>query len=419
MWRRAAYDEDVLTGRLFGRRYFLFNAPDAIHRVLVENMTNYLRPAPTIRVLRPIVGDGLLLSEGDAWKNQRRIVAPAFANRLVPLLARHIVSAGHDVTARLTKCDGEAVDLLAAMQVLALEIAARSMFSVEMGAHGPSMRSLIAQYRPRLGQPSVFDIVLPRVVPTIRDLARARFRSRWIELMDGIIAERLAAPPSAVARDLFDLLVAARDPETGAAFSRVELRDQVATMMVAGHETTALVLFWSLYLLASEPDSQARVAAEVSDVEFSAETAGELLQKLPFTRAVVNEALRLYPPAFIIARAATEADCCGRTEVPAGSLVMISPWVLHRHTRLWDRPEMFDPTRFLRSEPPPRFAFMPFGAGPRVCVGAQFGIAEAILILAMIAQKFELAVEALRSVMPAATVSMQPNYSVPFRLRVK
>ena len=305
------------------------------------------------------------------------------------------------------------------MQVLALEIAARSMFSLEMGAHGPAMRSLIAQYRPRLGQPSVFDIILPRGVPTIRDLARARFRSRWIELMDGIIAERLTAPPSAVPRDLFDLLVAARDPETGAALSRIELRDQVATMMVAGHETTALVLFWSLYLLAAETGSQARVAAEVSGIEFTSENAGELLQKLPFTRAVVNEALRLYPPAFIIARTAAEADRCGRTEVPAGSLVMISPWVLHRHIRLWERPDMFEPTRFLRSKPPPRFAFMPFGAGPRVCVGAQFGIAEAVLILAMITQRFELAIEAPRAVMPAATVSMQPNYSVPFRLRVR
>ena len=419
LWPRPAYEEEVLTGRLFGLHHFLFNAPDAIHRVLVENIDNYRRPPATIRVLRPIVGDGLLLSEGDEWKNQRRTVAPAFTNRVIPVLARHIASAAHDALEQLATCEGQPVDLLAAMQTLALEIAARSMFSLDMGGHGPAMRALIARYRPRLGQLSMFDIILPRTIPTFRDLARMRFRTGWIELMDAIIAERIEAPPTAAPRDLFDLLAAARDPETGAAFSRVQLRDQVATLMIAGHETTALALFWSLYLLAAVPDVQAQVAEEARDIDFTPEVAGEALQKLPFTRAVVNEALRLYPPAFMIAREAVAADCCGATEVPAGALIMISPWVLHRHVRRWDHPDAFDPTRFLSSEPPPRFAFMPFGAGPRVCVGAQFGLAETILILAMIAQNFELTIAGTQPVMPAATVSMQPNYPVPFRLRAR
>jgi cytochrome P450 len=419
LWPRAAYREETLIIRLFGRRHFLFNNAEAIRRVLVDNLANYRRPPATLRVLRPIVGDGLLLSEGTEWQNQRRIIAPALANRLAPVLARHIASVAFEVVARLAASIEGPVDLLAEMQELALEIASRSMFSLEMRRHGPALRALISRYRPRLGQPTPLDVILPPAIPTIRDLARMKFRSAWIELMDAIVAQRFELLADDTPRDLFDLLTAARDPDTGAGFSRVQLRDQVATMIVAGHETTALALFWSLFLLASVPDEQERIAQEVREVDFAPGSASEALERLPFTRAVVSEALRLYPPAFIIARQAVEADCCGTTQIPAGALIVISPWVLHRHVRRWDHPEIFDPTRFLRGKPPERFAFVPFGAGPRVCVGAQLALTEVILVLAILVQNFEFCLADPRPVIPAAIVSMQPNYSVPFHLRAR
>jgi len=288
-----------------------------------------------------------------------------------------------------------------------------------MHSHGPALRHLIGRYRPRLGQPSPLDIVLPTAIPTLRDLGRARFRSRWIELMDAIIDQRFALPPGETPRDLFDMLTGVRDLDTGAGLSRAQLRDQVATMIVAGHETTALALFWALFLLASSPDAQERIAGEVRGVDLGPDAAGEALQRLPFTRAVVNEALRLYPPAFIIARQAVRADRCGDTPVPPGALVVISPWVLHRHARRWSRPDAFDPERFLRDEPPQRLSFMPFGAGPRVCVGAQFGLAEVILVLAILIKKFEFRLAGARPVLPAAVVSMQPDHAAPFRLRTR
>ena len=190
-------------------------------------------------------------------------------------------------------------------------------------------------------------------------------------------------------------------------------------MIVAGHETTALALFWALFLLASAPDAQEQIAREVRGVDLGPDAAGDTLQRLPFTRAVASEALRLYPPAFIVARRAVTADNCGATSVPAGALVVISPWVLHRHARRWSEPDAFDPARFLRDEPPPRFSFMPFGAGPRVCVGAQFGLAEVILVLAILIRKFEFQLAGARPVMPAAVVSMQPDHPAPFRLRAR
>jgi len=419
IWPRRAYEQDVLAGSGFGRKRFLFNAPKAIHRVLVENTANYARTPATIRILGPIVGNGLLLSKGEDWRHQRRTIAPALAPRVMPMLARHVASAAQETIARLEAGAREPVDLLAAMQFLALEIAARSMFSLEIHRHGPALRRMIAEFAKRLGRPYVLDLLLPARIPTLHDLARRRFRLRWIALMDEIIAARLsspAVPTDGAPRDLFDMLLAARDPETGTAFSREQLRDQMATMIVAGHETTALTLFWSMYLLACAPSEQSCLAEETRSVDLGPQSAGDALVKLAYTRAVVHETLRLYPPAFVLVRLAIERDEADDIVIPAGAVVMISPWVLHRHVRLWDRPDTFMPSRFLGEEPQ-RFAFMPFGAGPRVCVGAQFALAEATLVLAMLVQRFEIALSDDRPVLPVAVITTQPDHPALFRLR--
>src|SRR5258706_594924 len=243
------------------------------------------------------------------------------------------------------------------------------MFWIERRQYGAALRRLITRFAGSLGQPFSLGLMLPAAIPTPRDFAGMRFRSQWVAFMDEIIAARLPAPQAGDGlcgkpRDLFDMLLAARDPETGEAFSRASLRDQMATMIVAGHETTALTLFWSLYLLASSPADQERVAAEVGAIDLGPDAAAEALAKLPYIKAVVSEALRLYPPAFAIARMATGPDRLGDVAVPRGALVMISPWVLHRHRRLWKDPDAFDPARFLTDAPlPHRFAYMPFGAG--------------------------------------------------------
>jgi cytochrome P450 len=418
IWPQEAYEKDVLDQTFLGRHRFLFNAPDAIQHVLVANAANYARTAPSIRILRPIVGEGLLLSEGEAWRHQRRTIAPTLAPRVVPMLARHVASATAPLVTRLTAGDKDKVDMLAAMQFLALEIAARSMFSLEMRQYGAALRSMILDFGHRLARPSFFDMMLPLGIPTPNDLARRKFRSDWIPFMDGIIASRLGAPQSERPRDLFDVLLSARDPETGAAFSRAQLRDQIATMIVAGHETTALTLFWSLYLLASAPAEQERVAQEVRSLDLGPEGVVEALPKLTSTRAVIDEALRLYPPAFIIVRKAIAPDHVGGVSVPKGSMVSVAPWVLHRHVRFWKDPDIFNPSRFLGPQPKAnRFAYLPFGAGPRVCVGAQFALTEASLVLATLIQRFEVTLADDIAVLPVAVVTTQPNRPAPFRLQ--
>jgi cytochrome P450 len=420
MWPERAYEQDILVNKFLGRQRVLLNAPEAIHHVLVDNAANYRRSPAGVRILRPIVGRGLFLSEGEEWRHQRRTIAPSLAPRVLPLLAHHVTHVAREAVGRLAGRRDEAIDLLAAMQFLALEVAGRSMFSLEMRQHGADLRRLIARFGARLGRPYLFDMLLPPSIPTLRDFARYRFRSQWRALMDRIIAARLTHASPDAPRDLFDVLRAARDPETGAGFSPDQLRDQVATLIVAGHETTALTLFWSLYLLACAPAQQDRLAEEVAAIDLGGHPGDQALARMPYTRAVVSEALRLYPPAFVIVREAIGTDRIGDVAVPPASLAMVSPWVLHRHRRHWRSPDAFDPSRFFEgAEPIPRFAYLPFGTGPRVCVGAQFAMTEAVLVLAILLQKFEIRLDQPRPVLPTAVVTTQPDHPAQFRLRIR
>jgi unspecific monooxygenase len=405
-----AFEEEVVVRRFLGRRQVILSRPAAIHHILVDNPANYRRTRPTIRMLWPLLGTGLLLSEGEDWRDQRRTVAPALGPRTVPLLARHVARATAAAIGRLAGRGGRPVDLLAEMQFLALEIAGRSMFSLAMDRQGPELRALLAGYAERIGRPNLFDFLLPLPIPTLRDLARRRFRRRWTAQIRQLIAERRAAGPEGASGDLFDLL-SAKESDTE------RLTDQVATLIAAGHETTAVALFWALYLVAVTPGVDERIAAEAGPLDLGPEGAAEALPRLVYTRAVVQEALRLYPPAFTLVRQARGPDLAGGIAIPPSAIVMIAPWVLHRHRRLWDEPERFDPGRFLPGAPPPeRCAYLPFGMGPRVCVGAQFALTEATLVLAAMIRAFHIERAGTEPVVPVAIVTTQPDHPPLFRL---
>jgi unspecific monooxygenase len=413
-WGQRAYEEDIVRGRFFGRSSFILNTPDSIRHVLVDNYENYVRTPAAIRVLRPILGEGLLIAEGRAWKHQRRTLAPAFTPRAVMPLVPHMLAATDQTIEKLRAAGDAPVDLREAMQRMTLEIAGRTMFSFGMDRHGAALRDFVMEYGERLARPHVFDMILPLSWPSPQDFSRARFRKRWTQFVAMLMAERRAAgkeegaPPS----DLFDLMGAARDPETGDAFTDEQLGDQVATMILAGHETTATALFWSLYLLALDPATQEQLAAEVKAVTVN----GELdIERLKFTRAVVDETMRLYPPAFLIARAAGAADTIGGMPVKKNDIVLIAPWLLHRHEKLWRDPGAFVPSRFMPPSPPPdRFAYLPFGVGARVCIGAHFALVEATLALAKLIGAFKVELIDKAPVMPVGVVTTQPDRSPMF-----
>jgi cytochrome P450 len=421
IWPRAAYEQDSSERSFLGRKNVLLNAPEAIHHVLVANPGNYRRTPATIRILRPITGEGLLLSEGENWKLQRRTVAPALAPRVMPMLAGHVVAATEDALDRLGALaaaggasgglPGVSVDLLTTMQNLALDIAGRSMFSLEVAHYGAAMRRLLIEYGERFAQPHFLDMVLPPHIPNLRDIGRALFKRRWMRLIETMIAERMRTPVPETPRDLFDLLRSARDPDSGAGFSPEQLRDQVATLILAGHETTAVTLFWAILMLTQAPGEQDRVAEEVAALSIQPATAHAAMTGLVYTKAVVNETLRLFPAVFTLVRQAIAADRAGDVDLRAGSLLMIAPWVLHRHHALWNEPDAFDPSRFLPDAPPPsRFAFMPFGAGPRVCVGAQFAMTEAVLVLASLIRRFRVVRQDTQPILPIGIVTTQPDH---------
>ena len=415
-WGPRAYQEDIIQARFFLRSNFIVNRPDAIKHVLVDNYENYTRTAPGIRVLRPVLGQGVLVAEGRAWKHQRRTLAPAFTPRAVATLLPHMIAGIDETIAKLgANADGP-VDMRETMQRMTLEIAGRSMFSFEMGRHGTTLREFIMEYGQRLARPHALDLLLPLGWPSPQDFSRARFRKRWMRFMSTVMAERRAigkkegAPP----RDLFDLLDAARDPETGAAFSEEQLQDEVATMILAGHETTATALFWALYLLALDPATQDEVAGEVKRVAASGEPD---LERLKFTRAVIDETMRLYPPVFLIARAAAAPDTVGGLPVRKGDAILISPWLLHRHEKIWADPDAFIPARFMPgAAQPDRFAYLPFGAGPRVCIGAHFALVEATLALAKVIGAFRVSLLDKKPVMATGVVTTQPDYSPMFSI---
>jgi cytochrome P450 len=418
-WSHRSYEEEIVHGRFFGRSSFILNAPDAIRHVLVDNYENYVRTPAAIRVLRPVLGDGLLISEGRAWKHQRRTLAPAFTPRAVMPLVPHMIAATDQTIAKLQAASHGPVDLREAMQRMTLEIAGRTMFSFGMDRHGAALREFVMEYGQRLARPHVLDLILPLNWPSPQDFARARFRKRWTQFVAMLMAERRAAgknegaPPS----DLFDLMGAARDPETGVAFTDEQLGDQVATMILAGHETTATALFWSLYLLALDPSTQDELAAEVKG---AAVNDASDLDRLKFTRAVVDETMRLYPPAFLIARAAASRDIIAGIPVRKNDIVLIAPWLLHRHEKLWRDPNAFIPARFMPPSPAPdRFAYMPFGVGARICIGAHFALVEATLALARLIGAFRVELLDKDPVMPIGVVTTQPDRSPMFRITAR
>jgi unspecific monooxygenase len=302
------------------------------------------------------------------------------------------------------------------MQRMALEIAGRTMFSFGMDWHGAALRDFVMEYGERLARPHFLDLLLPLGWPSPQDFARARFRKRWTAFIGMLMAERRAAgkPEGAPPSDLFDLMGAARDPETGDAFTDEQLGDQVATMILAGHETTATALFWALYLLALDSTSQDQLAAEVQNATVN----GTLdVERLKFTRAVVDETMRLYPPAFLIARAAAGPDTIAGRPVKKKDVILIAPWLLHRHEKLWRDPNAFIPSRFMPGTPAPdRFAYLPFGVGARVCIGAHFALVEATLALAKMIGAFRIELLDKAPVIPVGVVTTQPDRSPMFRI---
>jgi cytochrome P450 len=409
------FSEDIIARRLLWRRTFIVNEPGAIRHVLLDNAGNYTKSELSRRLLEPGIGRGLLTSEGETWRRHRRIMAPAFDHRSVVGYAPIMTEVTLGLLAKWDALpDASEVDAAAAMMHATLHIISRAMFSSDSDEIVDVVESGVARYQTTV-RPRLLDLLqFPQWLTNLLSPPRtAGIFDEFDKSVDRLLTAR-GREPDAEPKDLLARLIAARDNETGGGMTAKEVRDQVVTIFMAGHETTAQALAWTWYLLSQHPAAEAKLHDELTSVLGGRTPRHEDLTDLPYTRMVIEESMRLYPPAHTMARQPIVADEVLGQRIPAGAAVLIVPWLLHRKPSLWDNPGRFEPERFSaeRAAARPRFSYIPFGAGPRICIGATFAMAEAMLILATIAQRYRLNLKPGHPVEPQGLITLRPRYGL-------
>jgi cytochrome P450 len=407
---------DVVRFRLGPLVIHVVAHPDAVRHVLQDRAELYDKATRSASKIRGMTGLGLLTASGETWQRQRRMIQPGFRPAAVAGFVARMVEATEAMLSRWRT--GVPFDAASEMMRLTYTIVGRTLFSTDVSGDADAvehaMEVLLAHTYRRLER--IVDI--PLAVPTP---ANRRFRAAKAtidQVVYRILAERrrLERPEAAETPDLLSILLRERD-EAGRGMDDEELRNETVTLLLAGHETTANALTWTLYLLARHPEAQERLAAEVDAVlGISGDRAptAEDLTALPFTERVLREAMRLYPPIWAIERRAVEADTIGGFQIPAGSTVVVSPWVTHRHPDFWEEPERFDPDRFTpeRSAGRPLLAWVPFGAGPRYCIGGHFAMTEALVITTLVVRRFRLTLVPGHPVAPLPGITLRARDGV-------
>ncbi len=397
---------------------YVVSHPDGVKHVLQDQNRRYSKNTIQYNSLATITGRGLLTSDGSFWLRQRRLAQPAFARPRIMALDQIVVPATLEMLGRWQAQAGQnqSIDVDSEMMRLTLEVVGKALFSIDLSRDAARLTKAVLTALDHIIYRARNIIVPPDMLPTPRNL---RFR-KALRTLDAavysLIAERRTS--GNLGDDLLGMLLKARDEETGQLMTDEQARDEVLTMLIAGHETVASALTWTWYLLSGNLEIQSRLRKEVVDVLDHRQPASKDLQALPFTAQIFSEALRLYPPAWVITRQAVEADALLGYPIPVGALVIISPYVVHRLPDFWERPQSFNPDRFDPNEENKRhrFAYIPFGAGPRLCIGSNFAIVEAQLIIAMITQRYSMERVAGIETHADALVTLRPHAGLPMRL---
>ncbi len=421
-WSAEFFREPMVKVRLPFTDAFIVHDPAAIKHVLVDNADNYRKDPIQRRILASGLADGLLSVEGERWEEQRRMLAPLFARRTVTSFASAMLEAADRLAEKWCGLGAPAiVDVAAEMTLITLNVLALTIFSDGISGDYDEFRDAMNAYFAVIGRIGALDLLgVPQSVPRPGRTRLRRTMAYFEGVIDQIIAtrqHRLASPVTGEEpADLLTLLLRALDPSTGRTMSLAEVRSNILTFLSAGHETTANTLAWSIFLLSQAPDWRARVRDE-AERELEGPVEG-LADRLVVTRAVVEETLRLYPPIAALSRMAKSADTLGGVAVKAGALIVVAPYVLHRHRLLWARADLFDPARFLpelRSSVA-RFTYLPFGIGPRICIGASFALQEATIVLAALTRHFDMELLPGAKVWPLQKITLRPANGLPMRV---
>jgi cytochrome P450 len=414
IWEDRCFEWEVFSSRLLSRSLFVCNSPDTVASAFVEHHDSFERKSPQMRhALAPLLGDGLFISDGETWRRRRRIIAPIVHVSHLPLFAPQMVQAASETAVRWSKMrSATPINALTEMATLTAEIICRTVFGQQLGAeHAAEIVAAFSQYQRLIGQLDLaYFLGLPDWMPRFHSPAIQRAAKRIHQVLDRVIRdcrEQLSGGEASMIR----LLLEARDTDTGAPLDASALRNEAAVIFMAGHETTANSLAWTWYLLSQTPQAEERLHAELAQVLAGRPPTLEDVPNLPYTRAVFEEAIRLYPPVPLLARQALCDETIRGRPVPAGALVMVVPWLLHRHRRYWGRPDHYIPERFLPENAGlrVRHAYLPFSVGPRICAGAAFGLTEAILCIATLAQRARLRLAPGAVVAPVCRLTLRPG----------
>ena len=411
-WTKAHFEEPIVLGRFPFVRYAVVSDPAAIRKILVEDQSAFRKSTIERRVLASRMPNGVVTVDGEQWQRLRRTLAPTFGRSMTGGFAPAIARVAATLVERWQNLsDGGVVEVKAEMSRVALEALVGCIFSEGLG-DPKAVCDATTRYYATCGGLDPFDVLgLPDFVPRFTRLGVRHVLRAFYEALSAAIAERrrsLAAEPNAP-RDMLGAMLAAKDPQTGQQMTETEVNDNVMTFIFGGQETTSSALTWAIYLLSQSPEWRERVAKEADDV-----IGGRVLDAvdaLVQTRAVVEEALRLYPPIIGITRTALRRTELAGHRIERGTMVVISPYVVHRHRLLWSDPDIFDPTRFLpgRSKTIERYTYLPFGVGPRMCIGAALAVQEATVVLATLMRRFVLELVPGQSVWPVIDFTMKPR----------
>lgn len=423
-WADVHYEQPILAGPSMLGHLVVVSDPAAIRRVFIDNVANYEKDPLQMRILRAGApegsGEGLLSASGENWRRTRRTLAPMFTPRRVGAFAQIMkLKSEARVDAWLKRRPGAIVEVDREMIRLTLDILSSTLFSDALDADRAGFEREMMKLLDAIGRIDPLDVLnAPDWMPRLNRRGAQASRAWFAGASERLIAQRseeIARAPDRTPDDLLTALLRASDPETGAGLSHEEVAANLFTFIAAGHETTARALGWTLHLLSHTPEWQERIRAEALNAP---DDPADWLDAMPVTRAVFEEAMRLFPPVPHMSRMALEADRLGDVDVPAKSVIIVAPWLLHRHKRLWKQPGAFMPERFMPGEREKidRFAYLPFGAGPRVCIGATFAMLEAVVALACIMQRVRLT--PIRGVepRPVLRITLKPDDRIPVQI---
>ncbi|KQT83893.1 cytochrome P450 [Aurantimonas sp. Leaf443] len=416
IWGSRAFKEPVIVGSWLGVPNIVINDPKAIRHCLVENAANYVMQPLRQRLLRPLLRDGLLTAEGALWRRTRKAIAPVFTPRNITGFTRTMEARSAAFGARLEARDGQKVDAGHEMTLLTFDILQATLFTDDIAGDPESFARSTQGFLSSMGRVDPLDLLgAPAFLPRLRRLRGRKSMAYFRRLITDTMQRRrdlLAREGDKAPNDLLTLLLKADG------LSSAEIEDNIITFIGAGHETTARSLAWTLYLLSQAPHERAKVEAELDALLPTLTSADDYLTRLVHTRAAFEEALRLYPPAPSLNRTALQRDAAPGVDIPAGATVLVMPWLIHRHEMLWDRPDHFIPARFLpeNRDRIDRFQYLPFGVGPRVCIGASFALHEGVIALACLLRDLRFDYEEATPPGVVQRITVQPEGGLPMRV---